>query len=98
MKKKFFLISGLVIMFLFTAITIPIVASINENDEEILGRTRINAIGTFAHCDTDGIVYGHIFLGVIGIRPVFNLNIEICDDTISSIIMMNHFLHCVVRE
>jgi hypothetical protein len=96
MNKKLFVISGLVTMMLFTTITIPIAAS--SNDEDIIGRTRINAIGTFAHCDTDGIVYGHIFIGFIGIRPVFNLNIEICDDTISSIIMMNHFLHCVVRE
>ena len=96
MNKKLFVISGLVIMMLFTTITLPITAS--SNNEDIVGRTRINAIGTFAHCDTDGIVYGHIFIGFIGIRPVFNLNIEICDDTIRSIIMMNHFLHCVVSE
>ena len=96
MNKKIFVISGLVLMMLFTAITIPIVAS--SNDEEILGRTRINAIGTFAHCDTDKVYYGHIFIGVIGFRPVFNLNIEICDDTIGLIIMTNHFLHCVIRE
>jgi hypothetical protein len=93
MNKKVLVITGIVLMMLFTTISIPTIAS--SNDTETIGRTRINAIGTFAHCDIDGYVYGHIFFGIMGIRPVFNLDIEICDSTISRIIMTNHFLHCV---
>lgn len=96
MNKKLLVISGIVLMMVFSAVTIPVVAE--QNDEEIIERTRITAMGTFAHCDVDGVVYGHIFIGFIGIKPVFNLDIEICDDTIGLIIMSNHFLHCVVRE
>ena len=96
MNRKLLVTSGIVLLMVFTAVTIPVAAE--QNDEEIIGRTRITAIGTFSHCDVDGVVYGHIFIGFIGIKPVFNLDIEICDDTIGLIIMSNHFLHCVVRE
>jgi hypothetical protein len=96
MKKNILKISGIIFLLVFSVFTIPIIAE--PNNIEPVGRTKIIAIGTFAHCDTDEIVYGHIFIGLIGIRPVFNSNIEICDNSISSIIMMNHFIRCVVTE
>jgi hypothetical protein len=96
MNKKLIVISGIVLMMAFTAVSISAVAELDN--KETLGRTRITAIGTFAHCDVDGVIYGHIFIGVKGIKPVFNFDIEICDDTISSIIMTNHLLHCVFVE
>jgi hypothetical protein len=96
MNKKLIIISGIVLMMALTAVTIPAIAETDDNEK--LGRTRITAIGTFAHCDVDGVIYGHIFIGVKGIKPVFNFDIEICDDTIRSIIMTNHLLHCVFVE
>lgn len=97
MSKKLLIVSGIVLLMVFTAVTMPVVAE--PNDEETFGKkTRITAIGTFAHCDVDGVVYGHIFIGFIGIKPVFNFDIQICDDTIGLIIMSNHFLHCVVSK
>ena len=96
MNKKYLGIFGIVLMMLSIAVTLPVVGETNE--PEILGRTRILAIGTFAHCDDDQIVYGHIFIGLIGLKPVFNLNIEICDETIKNVVMTNHLLRCVFEE
>lgn len=105
MHKKSLLISGLVITLLLTTITIPIIAEPNET--EILGRTHIRAIGNFAICEEDNVLYGHIFIGFIGLQPVFNLDIEICEDSIKWIIMTGfsvngvrtyRFLNCVITE
>ena len=96
MNKKIVGILGIAIMMLLTTVTFPAIA---ETDEpRILGRTHIRAIGSFAHCEDDQVVYGHIFIGMIGLKPVFNLNIEICDDCIKWIIMTNHFLNCAIKE
>ena len=96
MNRKLIVTFGICLMIVFTAVSIQAVT--NLENEELIGKTRIKAIGTFAHCDIDGIVYGHIFIGVMGIVPVFNFDIEICDDKISSIIMTNHLLYCVILE
>ena len=95
MNKKLLVISGIVLIMLLTLATIPV--SSDANDSRIFGRKHITAIGTFTHCDTDEVIYGHIFIGFIGIKPVLNLDIEICEDSIKLIIMTNHFLHCVVK-
>ena len=66
MNKKLLLTSGIALMMVFIAITIPVLAE--QNDEEIFGRTRITAIGTFAHCDVDGVVYGLVNVRTDGRR------------------------------
>lgn len=104
MYKKLFIISGLVIMMLLTTITVPIVAAPNEI--KILGRTHIKAIGSFAICEEDEVLYGHIFIGLIGLKPVFNSNIEYNLDSIRWIVLAGvgigedvqvyRYLNCVV--
>jgi hypothetical protein len=88
-----------------TTITIPISAESNES--KVLSRTHIRAIGRFAICEEDNVLYGHIFFGFLGVKPVFNLDIEICQDSIRWIIMSGfsindvvtyRFLNCVVTE
>jgi len=106
MYKKLFIISGLVIMMLFTTITVPIVAESNET--KILGRTHIRAIGSFAICEEDKVLFGHIFIGLIGLKPVFNLDIEYDEDSIRWIVLAGfgvgedvqvyRYINCVVIE
>ena len=105
MRKKLFVISGLVLMMLMSTITIPITAE--SNDIKVLGRTHIRAFGRFAICEEDNVLYGCIFFGFIGLQPVFNLDIEICQDSIRWIIMSGfsindvvtyRFLNCVITE
>ncbi len=106
MYNKLFILSGLVIMMLLTTITIPIVAESNET--KILGRTHIRAIGIFAICEEDEVLYGHIFIGLIGLKPVFNLDIEYDEDSIRWIVLAGfgvgedvqvyRYINCVVIE
>ena len=102
MNKKLFIISGLVIMMFLTTITAPVVASPNE--KTILGRTHIRAIGSFSICEEDEVLYGRIIIGLMGLKPVFNLDIEYDTDSIRWIVMAGwgvqvyHFLNCVVKE
>ena len=106
MNKKLFIISGLVIMMVLTTITGPVVAKPNE--KTILGRTHIRAIGSFAICEEDEVLYGHILIGLMGLKPVFNLDIEYDTDSIRWIVLAGwgvgedvqvyHFLNCVVKE
>ena len=76
-------------------------------NSENLGRTHIRAFGKFAVCEEDNVVYGKIFFGFIGLQPVFNLDIEICQDSIRWIVMSGfsindvvtyRFLNCVIIE
>ena len=102
--KKIVAIFGIITMMLCTSFTIPILAE--SNNTEIFGRTHIKAIGSFAICEEEQILYGHIFIGRIGFRPVFNLNIEICKDSIKRIVMVGNsinpgvyiYLNCVIKE
>ncbi|MFE3845557.1 NosD domain-containing protein [Thermoplasmatota archaeon] len=71
-------------------------AATTENDEDkILAEKHILAIGTFAHCETNEVVYGYVLIGFRGSRLFFNANIEICDDSIQSLTLKDHFLNCV---
>ena len=106
MNKKLFIISGLLTMMLLTTITGQVVAEPNET--KILGRTHIKAIGSFAICEEDEILYGHIFIGLIGLKLVFNSNIEYNLNSIRWIVLAGvgvgedvqvyHYLNCVVKE
>jgi len=68
------------------------------NETKILGRTHIRAIGNFHICEDDGNLYGHIFIGFLEFKPVFNLDIEICQDFIKWIVMTKYTLNCVIKE
>jgi len=94
MNKEILKISGIIFLLVFTAASIPVIAESNNTDP--VGITKITAIGTFARCDQDNIVYGHIFIGLRDNKPVFNEDIEIPANGIGLIIMTNHFLHCYV--
>jgi hypothetical protein len=96
MNKKMLKISGIIFLFVFSTIAIPVIAE--QEYEEKFSVTKITAIGTFTRCDEDKMVYGHIFIGLNGNKPVFNTNIEISTGGIGLIIMTKHFLHCVVNE
>ena len=93
MNKKIIGIFGIVMILLFTSITYPVIA---ENDEDkTLAENHILAIGTFAHCDIDEVVYGYVLIGFDGLTPIFNTNIQIPDDSIQRVTVRNHFLNCV---
>jgi len=106
MNKKILVISGIVLMMLFTTITIPVVAE--PNDAGILGRTHIRAIGSFSISEENGNLIGHVFIGFIDFQPVFNLDIEICKDSIKRNVMVGFsvgsgtgnffYLNCVFKE
>ena len=84
-------------MMLLTTITIPAVAE--PNDTGISGRTHIRAIGSNFHtCDDDGGLYGHILIGLIGFKLVFNEDIVIPKENIRWIVMTKHMLNCVYIE
>jgi hypothetical protein len=82
-----------VAILLLTTVSVPVIAK--NNDDNIFGKKRIIAIGTFAHCDEDKVVYGYVLFGFNGLRPFFNKKIQICDDCIARIIMTKHLLNCV---
>ena len=106
MNKKLLVISGIVLMMFFTTITIPVVSEPNEAG--ILDRTYIGAIGRFKICEDDGNLTGHIFIGFIDSTPVFNLDIEICQDSIKWVFMggspiisqtgVYRYLVCAIKE
>lgn len=105
MKRRLLVISGIVLMMLITSISTIVVAE--PNDIDTLGRTHIRAIGRFAICEEDEVLYGHIFFGFIGMQPVFNLDIEYSEDSIKWIVMSGfsindvityRFLNCVIVE
>ena len=105
MNRKLLLISGIVLMMVFTTTAIPIVAEANETIT--LTRVHIRAIGKFAICDDDEVLYGHIFIGFMGLTPIFNEDIEYDTENIRVIVMGGfevngvttyRFLSCIIRE
>ena len=106
MNRKLLLISGIILMMLITSVSTIVVAE--PNDTENLGRTRIRAIGSFSYCDDEEVLYGHIFIGLMGFQPVFNLDIEINGNSIRWLIMRGfgvgqdvqvyRYLNCVIVE
>jgi hypothetical protein len=93
MNKKLLVIYGIVLMMAFAAVIFPVAAE--SNNPIPRGRYRVTAIGTFELCETDGVLYGHIVIGIKGFKPVFFYDFEIGFEAIRFIIMSNHFLHCV---
>jgi len=93
MNRKIIGIFGILAILLLTTITLPVMAG--NDDDKILAEKHIFAIGTFSHCDTSEVVYGYVLIGFIGSGLFFNANIEICDDSIQSITLKDHFLNCV---
>ena len=96
MNKKLFVISGILLMILFTS-TIPAIPE--TNDAGVFGRTHLRAIGRNFHiCDDDGGLYGHIFIGFRDFKFVFNEDIYIPEESIKLIIMTNHFVNIIYKE
>ena len=67
-------------------------------ETEILGRTHIRAVGTFENCEKNNVVYGHIFVGMIGFKLVINKDVEFCMKSIKWIVMTEHSLNCVIKN
>ncbi len=64
-------------------------------ENKILTEIKILAFGTFSHCEVDEEVFGYVLIGFSGLQPFFNTYIQICDNSIQSIVMTNYFLYCV---
>ena len=106
MNRKLVVIYGMVLMLLITSISAIVVAEPNETEN--LGRTHIRAIGSFSYCDDEEVLYGHIFIGLMGFQPVSNLDIEINGDSIRWVVMRGfgvgqdvqvyRYLNCVIVE
>ncbi len=93
MNRKIIGIFGILVILLLTTITLPVMAG--NDEDKILAEKHILAIGTFSHCDTNEVVYGYVLIGFSGLQPFFNTYIQICDNSIQSIVMTNYFLYCV---
>ena len=97
MNKKIFVITGLVLTILLSSTTISVISETTEEDP--FGRTRLIAIGRNFHiCPDDGGLYGRIFVGLDGLKPVFIKDIYIPEESIILIVMTNHFVYCTYRE
>ena len=70
-------------------------ANVENDEDKILAEKHILAFGTFSHCNTNEVVYGYVLIGFMGSGLFFNANIEICDDSIQSLTLKDHFLNCV---
>ena len=97
MNKKIFAITGLVLTILIVPATIGVTSETTE--EDAFGRTRLIAIGRNFHiCPDDGGLYGHIFMGLGGLKPVFFKNLYVPGESLGAIIMASHFVYCVYAE
>ena len=78
----------------------PVDVNICKTDYETasLGRTHIRAVGTFENCEKNNVVYGHIFIGMIGFKIVINKDVEFCMKSIKWIVMTEHSLNCVIKK
>jgi hypothetical protein len=106
MNNRILIISGIILIMLISTISIPVLAE--PNDTGILGRTHIRAIGRFHICEDDGGLYGHILFGFIGLKPVLNLDIQVCEESIKWIVLAGFifssqtgiypYLNCVIKQ
>jgi len=97
MNKKIYVITGLVLTILLASTTISVISETTEEDP--FGRTRLIAIGRNFHiCPDDGGLYGHIFMGLDGLKPVFIKDIYIPEENIILMVMTNHFVYCTYKE
>ena len=92
-------------MMLITSVSTIVVAEPNET--KTLTRVHIRAIGKFAICQDEEILYGHIFIGFKGLIPIINQDIEYDTENVRFIIMGGfevngvttyRFLSCIIRE
>ena len=98
MNRKLLLILGIILIMISTSLTLPVTSETNEKG--LFGRTNLRAIGRNFHiCEEDGGLYGHIFIGLKGFKPVFNQDIYIPEESIRFIFIINSFyVHCKYLE
>ena len=98
MSRKLLLISGVILILILTSLTPSVISETNEKG--LFGRTNLRAIGRNFHiCEDDGGLYGHIFIGLKGFKPVFNQDIYIPEESIRFIFIINSFyVHCKYLE
>ena len=97
MNRKL-LFSGIILIIMLTSLALPVTSETNEKG--LFGRTNLRAIGINFHiCEEDGGLYGHIFIGLKGLKPLFNEDIYIPEENIRFIFMINSFyVHCKYLE
>ena len=93
MNKKLIGVFG--ILFLLLSITITVPADTDNDTNNILAEKKIIAIGSFSHCEVDEEIYGWVLFGFLGLQPLFNTEIHICDESIQNIVITDFFLYCV---
>ncbi len=98
MNRKLLLISGIILIIMLISLAVPVTSESNEKG--LFGRTNLRAIGRNFHvCEEDGGLYGHIFIGLKGLKPVFNEDIYIPEENIKFILIINSFyVHCKYIE
>lgn len=98
MRRKLLLISGVMLILILTSLAPSVISETNEKG--LFGRTNLRAIGRNFHiCEDDGGLYGHIFIGLKGLKPVFNQDIYIPEESIRFIFIINSFyVHCKYIE
>ena len=97
MNRKL-LFSGIILLIMLISLILPVTSETNQKG--LFGRTNLRAIGINFHiCEEDGGLYGHIFIGLKGLKPVFNEDIYIPEENIRFIFMINSFyVHCKYIE
>ena len=97
MKRNIIFIIGTIIMMLLITTAIPVSSELEENG--ILGRKHIRAIGyNFHFNDDDRAIYGHILIGFKGIKIVYDEDIFIPEDAIRFVVMSQLTLNCIYME
>jgi hypothetical protein len=94
MNRKLLVLFGIVLTLILTSTALTVTSE--NNEKGLFGKTNLRAIGRNFHiCEDDGGLYGHIFLGMDGFKPVFNKDIYIPEENIRFILIINSFyVHC----
>jgi hypothetical protein len=100
MKMK---IIGILMCVLVVSTALPLASAITKNigkstEKEGFSRVHLRALGTFQSCEESQVIYGHILIGVNGLKIVINEDIEVSMDDIKWIIMTKHLLNCVITK
>jgi hypothetical protein len=87
-----------VLTIILASATLPVTSDASE--KVLFGRTNLRAFGRNFHiCEDDGGLYGHIFIGLKGLKPVLNEDIYIPEESIRFIFLINSFyVHCKYKE
>jgi hypothetical protein len=98
MNRKLFVIMGVILTIIVTSATLTVTSETSEKG--LFGRINLRAIGRNFHvCEEDGGLYGHIFIGINGLKPVFNEDIYIPEENIRFIFIINSvYVHCKYKE